>query len=177
MHTFNVWISPKNKWSRCNNFHWLLFRFLGDCSTHCNYSSQSSIDADYKCFLWFLIYYFFVIINRFFKIIVDFFNFCFFHDSLFYEINKNILHTDWFLQSSNFRCVVLDGTTYYFTAFALDSNDNILDTVTSSVTTDFGWHVTPNTLCYRPLENDSSELAGKFNFTMTEYGVSYTTVA
>ena len=62
---------------------------------------------------------------------------CFFHDSLFYEINKNILHTDWFLQSSNFRCVVLDGTTYYFTAFALDTDDTIIDVQTNNITTDF----------------------------------------
>ena len=88
------------------------------------------------------------------------------------ETVKNTYETNPFVLSG-----VLDGTTYYFSAFALDSNDNIIDTVTNSVTTDFGWHVTPNTLCYRPLENDSSELAGKFNFTMTEYGISYTTVA
>ena len=32
---------------------------------------------------------------------------------------------------------VLDETTYYFSAFALDVNDNIIDTQTLSITTDF----------------------------------------
>jgi hypothetical protein len=70
---------------------------------------------------------------------------------------------------------VLDGTTYYFTAFALDSDNNILDTVTNSVTTDFGWHVTPNTLLYLPLENNVTDYSGNSR-TTTSSGVTYTTV-
>lgn len=63
------------------------------------------------------------------------------------ETVKNTYETNPFVLSG-----ALDGTTYYFTAFALDSNDNIIDTVTNSVTTDFGWHVTPNTLAYYKFE-------------------------
>ena len=33
----------------------------------------------------------------------------------------------------------LDGTTYYFSAFALDTDDTIIDVQTNSITTDFGW--------------------------------------
>jgi hypothetical protein len=51
-------------------------------------------------------------------------------------------------------CVnVLDETTYYFSAFALDTNGNILDTQTLSIKTDFWWHVSANTLAYYPLNN------------------------
>ena len=57
---------------------------------------------------------------------------------------------------------MLDETTYYFTAFAIDQNNNIIDTQTLSITTDFWWHVTPNTVGYRPLSsvtttNDQTE--------------------
>ena len=49
---------------------------------------------------------------------------------------------------------MLDETTYYFTAFAIDQNNDIIDSQTLSITTDFWWHVTPNTLLYIPMNTD-----------------------
>lgn len=50
---------------------------------------------------------------------------------------------------------VLDETTYYFTAFALDSDNSVIDTETWSVTTEFGWKPWVNTLIYLPLNWDA----------------------
>lgn len=53
---------------------------------------------------------------------------------------------------------VLDETTYYFTAFAIDQNDNIIDVQTNSITAEFefNWKILDSTVCYYPfLENNS----------------------
>jgi len=70
---------------------------------------------------------------------------------------------------------VLDETTYYFSAFALDTNGNILDTQTLSITTDFWWHVSANTLLYLKLEEDVTDrsLTPK---SISSSSISYTTV-
>ena len=47
---------------------------------------------------------------------------------------------------------VLDETTYYITAFAVDSNNTVISSQTASVTTDFWWHPSANTLFY--IKND-----------------------
>ena len=48
-----------------------------------------------------------------------------------------ILLTDAISQSSNFCWIVLDETTYYISAFAVDSNGTIIDVQTNSITTAF----------------------------------------
>ena len=48
-----------------------------------------------------------------------------------------ILLTDVISQSSNFCVIVLDETTYYITAFAVDSNNTVISSQTASVTTSF----------------------------------------
>lgn len=48
------------------------------------------------------------------------------------ETVKNTYETNPFVLSG-----VLDGTTYYFTAFALDTDDTIIDVQSNSITTDF----------------------------------------
>ena len=73
---------------------------------------------------------------------------------------------------------VLDETTYYFTAFAIDQNNNIIDSQTQSITTDFWWHVTPNTLVYYNIDdNDSSsaiyDKSGN-NRTLSWWSFTYT---
>lgn len=50
-----------------------------------------------------------------------------------------ILLTDSISQSSNFCWIVLDETTYYISAFAVDSNGTIIDVQTMSITTSFVW--------------------------------------
>lgn len=58
---------------------------------------------------------------------------------------------------------MLDETTYYFTAFAIDQNNNIIDSQTQSITTDFWWHVTPNTLFYFEFEQNLNDLSWNGN--------------
>ena len=91
---------------------------------------------------------------------------------MFYEINKCIIIQNGFSQSSNFCCIVLDETTYYFTAFAIDQNNNIIDSQTLSITTDFWWHVTPNTLAYYKLETDWNDYSWNWN-DMTATWISF----
>ena len=50
---------------------------------------------------------------------------------------------------------VLDETTYYITAFAVDSNNTVISSQTASVTTDFWWHPSANTLARYPLTSSS----------------------
>ena len=71
---------------------------------------------------------------------------------------------------------MLDETTYYFTAFALDQNNNIIDSKTGSVTTDFGWKPdSSRTMIYLQLENDFVDRSGNTR-TITTSWLSYTTV-
>ena len=67
---------------------------------------------------------------------------------------------------------MLDETTYYFSAFALDVNGNIIDTQTLSITTDFWWHPSANTLFYIKNDWDVSDYSS-YNHTMN---TSWTTV-
>lgn len=67
---------------------------------------------------------------------------------------------------------MLDETTYYFTAFAIDQNNNIIDSETSSITTDFWWHVTPNTLAYFKIdENDTNSIV--YDKTSNSYNATW----
>ena len=59
-----------------------------------------------------------------------------------------ILLTDSISQSSNFCWIVLDETTYYISAFAVDSNGTIIDVQSSSITTDFWRSPGVNTYAY-----------------------------
>ena len=69
---------------------------------------------------------------------------------------------------------VLDETTYYFTAFAIDQNNNIIDSQTLSITTDFWWHVTPNTLAYYKLETDGNDYSWNWrNLTNVWFSFSW----
>ena len=68
---------------------------------------------------------------------------------------------------------MLDETTYYFTAFAIDQNNNIIDTQTLSITTDFWWHVTPNTLLYLPLDGDLIDKSANHNNWTWEWTAQY----
>ena len=75
---------------------------------------------------------------------------------------------------------MLDETTYYFTAFAIDQNNNIIDSETLSITTDFWWHVTPNTLVYYNInENDTNtaiyDLSWRWNTQTWHWTATYTT--
>ena len=92
---------------------------------------------------------------------------------MFYEINKCIIIQNGFSQSSNFCCIVLDETTYYFTAFAIDQNNNIIVSETSSITTDFWWHVTPNTLFYINLDQSDWIFTDKKWHSVTNNWVQY----
>lgn len=71
---------------------------------------------------------------------------------------------------------VLDETTYYFTAFAIDQNNNIIDSQTSSITTDFWWHVTPNTLLYLSLNGNTLDEVSWTNATRSG-GALYETLS
>lgn len=71
---------------------------------------------------------------------------------------------------------VLDETTYYFTAFAIDQNNNIIDTQTLSITTDFWWHVTPNTLLYLPLDGDLIDKSSHQNNWTAIWTISFQTI-
>lgn len=71
---------------------------------------------------------------------------------------------------------VLDETTYYFTAFAIDQNNNIIDSETSSITTDFWWHVTPNTLLYLPLDGDLIDKSSHQNNWTAIWTISFQTI-
>lgn len=68
---------------------------------------------------------------------------------------------------------VLDETTYYFTAFAIDQNNNIIDSQTSSITTDFWWHVTPNTLFYINLDQSDWVFTDKKWHAVTNNWIQY----
>lgn len=48
MHTFDVFVSSKSKWSWSNHFHFSFFRNFWNDSSHCDVSSQSSIDFYHK---------------------------------------------------------------------------------------------------------------------------------
>ena len=48
---FYIGVSPKHKRSGSNYFYFSFFCNFGNCSTHCNYSTKSSIYTNYKCFL------------------------------------------------------------------------------------------------------------------------------
>ena len=51
-----------------------------------------------------------------------------------------------------------DGVTYYFTAFAFDQSDTMIDVQTNSITADFGRNPDPTrTMLYLPLENDYAD--------------------
>ena len=58
MNAFNIWISPKNKWSACDHFHFLLFCFFCNCTGHCNHASQSTVNSYHQRFRIFMFYLF-----------------------------------------------------------------------------------------------------------------------
>lgn len=71
---------------------------------------------------------------------------------------------------------VLDETTYYFTAFAIDQNNVVIDSQTATITTDFWWHVTPNTLAYYKLETDLLDYSwNNYNIVNNQW-VTFTTL-
>ncbi len=72
---------------------------------------------------------------------------------------------------------VLDETTYYFTAFALDSNNSIIDTETATITTDFGWKPWANTIAYYPLNSTYNFTDNSWNwYDLTVSNASITTL-
>ena len=60
---------------------------------------------------------------------------------------------------------VLDETTYYITAFAVDSNNVVIWTQQTTITTNFWWHPSANTLAYFPFESDW--LDALWNYTLS----------
>ena len=60
---------------------------------------------------------------------------------------------------------VLDETTYYITAFAVDSNNTVISSQTASVTTNFWWKPSANTLAYFPFESDWLDVL--WNYTLS----------
>ena len=52
---------------------------------------------------------------------------------------------------------VLDETTYYITAFAVDSNNVVIWTQQTTITTSFWWHPSANTLARYKLETDAND--------------------
>lgn len=51
--------------------------------------------------------------------------------------------------------IVLDETTYYITAFAVDSNDVVIWTQQATITTEFWWHPSANTFLYYNFDNQN----------------------
>ena len=54
---------------------------------------------------------------------------------------------------------VLDETTYYITAFAVDSNNVVIWTQQTTITTDFWWHPSANTLARYKLESNANDFS------------------
>ena len=46
----------------------------------------------------------------------------------------------------------IDGVTYYFTAFAFDQSDTMIDVQTNSITASFDWKPDANTIAYYKLD-------------------------
>lgn len=71
---------------------------------------------------------------------------------------------------------VLDETTYYFTAFAVDWDGTIINVQSSSITTDF-FNWTPNssrTICYYKLESNINDFSwNSRNWTIRTWSLSY----
>lgn len=82
-----------------------------------------------------------------------------------------ILLTDVISQSSNFCWIVLDETTYYITAFAVDSNNAVISSQQTTITTDFWWHPSANTLFYIKNDWDIKDYS-QYSHTMNWYGSS-----
>ena len=84
-----------------------------------------------------------------------------------------ILLTDVISQSSNFCVIVLDETTYYITAFAVDSNNTVISSQTASVTTDFWWHPSANTLARYKFENNLNDSSWNSRNLTSSWSISY----
>ena len=65
-----------------------------------------------------------------------------------------------------FCCIVLDETTYYFSIFALDQNNTIIDVQSNSITTDF-WKREPtaNTISYFPLQSNATDQMWRYSLS------------
>ena len=70
---------------------------------------------------------------------------------------------------------VLDETTYYISAFAVDSNDTIINVQSWAITTEFWYIVNEHTLIYCPLKDNINDKS--WNHTMTLNTTSYWSVA
>ena len=62
---------------------------------------------------------------------------------------------------------MLDETTYYFTAFALDQNNNIIDSETLSIKTSFGWKPWVNTVLYYPFKENQNDQVWNSSLSVT----------
>ena len=69
---------------------------------------------------------------------------------------------------------VLDETTYYISAFAVDSNGIIINVQSSQITTDFWWKPTANTLARYKLETDANDYSWNWR-NLTNNNVSFVT--
>ena len=93
-----------------------------------------------------------------------------------------ILLTDSISQSSNFCWIVLDETTYYISAFAVDSNGTIIDVQGMSIKTDF-WISTNWLLWYWKLQSDlldsswNNKNASWYSWTWSFWNVAWKTWA
>lgn len=63
---------------------------------------------------------------------------------------------------------MLDETTYYITAFAVDSNNAVISSQQTTITTDFWWHPSANTLFYIKNDWEISDHSS-YNHTMNWY--------
>ena len=69
---------------------------------------------------------------------------------------------------------VLDETTYYITAFAVDSNNVVIWTQQATITTDFWWHPSANTLAYRSLNWNTTDWSWNWHNWTISWNVWYT---
>ena len=69
----------------------------------------------------------------------------------------NTIFSIWCVGWNNILLYVLDETTYYFTAFAVDGDNTVIASMQWNVTTDFWWHVSANTLLYLPMQTDLAD--------------------
>lgn len=67
---------------------------------------------------------------------------------------------------------MLDETTYYITAFAVDSNNTVISSQTASVTTDFWWKPSANTYLYMPLISNAND----WSWNWRNWTISWTPV-
>lgn len=86
------------------------------------------------------------------------------------ETTKNQYSTNWFSVTG-----LSDSTTYYFSVFALDIDGTMIDVQSSSITTDFWWKPSANTLARYKLGTNANDFSWN-NRNLNNSGVTFTTL-